>query len=93
MSAFRLRESALAAVAASLAAFATGCGSNPPCEIDISAVDAARSEAKAAETALEEAESQKAQLQRQIDKENARKQELENRKRELLAAIEELEGS
>ena len=68
MSAFRLRESALAVVAASLAAFVLGCGSNPPCEIDISAVDAARSDAKAAEAALDEAESQKAQLQQQINK-------------------------
>ena len=93
MSAFRLKESALAAAAASLAVFAFGCGSNPPCEIDISTVDAARSEAKAAETSLEEAESQKAQLERQIDEEKARQKKLENRKQELLAQIAELEGS
>jgi septal ring factor EnvC (AmiA/AmiB activator) len=91
MSAFP-RKTALIAVAASLSAFAMGCGSNPPCEIDISAVDSARSEAKAADAALEEAESQKAQLERQIQQEKARKAELEARKRELMAQIEELGG-
>ena len=41
---------------------------------------------------LEEAEAQKAQLERQIQQEKARKQELEARKAELMAQIEELGG-
>ncbi|MGH2570125.1 MAG: hypothetical protein ACRDGR_02790 [bacterium] len=87
------KKIAAAALVGALVAIVTGCGSNPPCEIDISAVDAARSQAKAAESAIEEAESQKAQLERQIQEEQVRKQELEARKQELQAQLEALGGS
>jgi septal ring factor EnvC (AmiA/AmiB activator) len=85
----RKKLASLVAVVA-LAAVGAGCGSNPPCETDLSQVDKARSEAKAAEMKLEEAQSQKAQLERQIADEKARHGELEAKKAELEAKIEEL---
>jgi len=92
MSAVPVKKTALTVGAALVAAFGVGCGSNPPCEIDISTVDSARSSAKSAEAKLEDAEAQKAQLEKQIQEENARQSELENRKRKLMAQIDELGG-
>jgi uncharacterized protein YlxW (UPF0749 family) len=69
-----------------------GCGSNPPCQTDIAAVDAARGAAQTAEAKLEEAKRRQADLQNQIQAEQARQQELKQRKAELEAKIAELGG-
>jgi septal ring factor EnvC (AmiA/AmiB activator) len=82
----------LLATVALLAAAGAGCGSNPPCETDISAVDAARTEAQSAESRLEEARRQKAQLEQQLATEQSRKAELERKLAELKAEIAKLEG-
>ncbi|MEZ5063917.1 MAG: hypothetical protein R3B81_04240 [bacterium] len=92
MSANPLKCVAGVATGALLMLAATGCGSNPPCETDLAAVDAARSAAKAAEMQLEDAKSQKAQLEQQIAAERARSGELEKQKAELEAQIRELQG-
>ena len=92
MSAKPLRVAFLMLAAGVLAVTAIGCGSNPPCETDLSAVDAARSQAGSAEQALEDAQSQKAQLEQQVADEAARKEELEQRKQDLMDQIKELEG-
>jgi septal ring factor EnvC (AmiA/AmiB activator) len=87
------RIKAAAWIAAFLTSAATlGCGSTPPCEIDISAVDAARSKAQAAERELQNAQSQKERLEKQLAEETARKKELEARKAELEAQLDDLGG-
>jgi septal ring factor EnvC (AmiA/AmiB activator) len=76
-----------------LTALCLGCGSaNAPCEVDISTVDAARSEAERAQRNVEEAKRQKAELEQQLEAEKTRREELERRKAELLAQIEDLGG-
>jgi uncharacterized protein YdaU (DUF1376 family) len=79
-------------VSAAFAIAGAGCGSNPPCQTDIATVDAARSAAKSAEAKLEEAKQHQADLQRQIQAEQARQKDLEQRKAELEAKISELGG-
>ena len=92
MSAKPLRVAFLMLAAGALAVTAVGCGSNPPCETDLSAVDAARSQAGAAEQQLENVQSQKTQLEQQVADEAAKKDQLEERKQDLLDQIKELEG-
>jgi len=87
-----LRKLAPAVALAVLVAVGAGCGSNPPCDTDIAAVDAARSAAATAEDKLEDAKSQKTQLENQISAETDRKAELEAKKAELEAKIAELGG-
>ena len=86
------KKTALLGAVALLTAVSVGCSSNPPCETDLSAVDAARSDAGSAESRLEEATRQKSQLERQLADETARKAELEAKIAELNAQIAELEG-
>jgi hypothetical protein len=78
--------------AASFVVLSAGCGSKPPCDTDISAVDAARSDAESADRALEDARAQKDRLEKQVAAEKARTSELEREKAELTAKIEELGG-
>ena len=92
MSAFPMKKIAFTAAAVWLVAVGAGCSSNPPCEIDLSTVDGARSQAKASEAKLAEAKAQRAQLEKQIQQETARKAELERRKQELQKQIKELGG-
>jgi septal ring factor EnvC (AmiA/AmiB activator) len=79
-------------VAVLLAASSLGCGSTPPCDIDISAVDAARSKAQAVEQELVDAQNEKARLEQQLAEEEARRRELEARKAQLEAQLKDLEG-
>ena len=76
--------------AIALVALSAGCGSAPPCETDLTVVDAARVEAQAAEQKLAAAEREKQQLQEALAAEQARKAELERRQAELEAKISEL---
>jgi uncharacterized protein HemX len=92
MSAKPLKSIAMLALAAGVAVWSAGCSSNPPCETDLAAVDAARSSAKAADAKMQEAKSQKDQLERQLAAEKARKAELEKQKAELEKQIAELGG-
>jgi hypothetical protein len=87
----RKKALSLAAVAA-FALVGAGCGSNPPCEVDIATVDAARSAATTSEMKLEEAQRKQAELERQVEAEAARQAELVKRKAELEAKIAELGG-
>ena len=92
MSAKPLKVMLLMLTAGVLAVTAVGCGSNPPCETDLSAVDAARSLAGDAETQLDDAQDQKTTLEKQVADEAAKKADLEKRKQDLMTQIEELEG-
>jgi sRNA-binding protein len=92
MSASPLKKLTLLSVGAALLGAGLGCGSNPPCDTDISAVDAARSRAQKAQARLEEAKAQKEQLQRELAEAKARREKLEKRKAELEAKIRELGG-
>ncbi|MBZ0268976.1 hypothetical protein K8I85_12525 [bacterium] len=87
----RKKALSLAAVAA-FALVGGGCGSNPPCEVDIATVDAARSAASSSGMKLEEAQRKQAELERQVEAEAARQAELVKRKTELETKIEELGG-
>lgn len=93
MSAKPLKSIAVLALVACAAMWSAGCSSNPPCETDLAAVDAARSAAKAADAKMLEAESQKEQLERQLAAEQLRRTELERQKAELEALIAELGGN
>jgi peptidoglycan hydrolase CwlO-like protein len=68
---------------------ASGCGSNPPCTIDLATVDAARSRAMDAEQKLENAEAQKDRLREQIEAAEAERASLEARITELEGRIQE----
>jgi hypothetical protein len=76
--------------AAVLAAATSGCGSIPPCETDIAAVEAARGVAAAAEAKVAEAEKTKLELEEELAAEEARRAELEGRKADLEARLQEL---
>ncbi|GJM43666.1 MAG: hypothetical protein DHS20C21_05080 [Gemmatimonadota bacterium] len=91
MSAKPLRRIGLLLAASTFALTSAGCGSNPPCETDLAAVDAARGAAKTAESKLTAAKTQQADLQTQIDAEKAKQAELAARKAELEAKIAELQ--
>ena len=86
----RMRTGLGAVAAVVLVTMSAGCGSAPPCETDLTAVDAARLEAQAAEQKLATAEREKKQLQEALAAEQARKAELEQRAAELEARISEL---
>lgn len=92
MSANPLRKALLLLAAGAFVATAAGCGSNPPCETDLAAVDAARSRAQAAERKLEDAKGQMKELEKQIAAEKARKESLAEKKDELKEKIKELGG-
>jgi septal ring factor EnvC (AmiA/AmiB activator) len=77
-------------VTSAVATILAGCSSNPPCQTDLAAVEAARQAAVAAEAKLAEAERTKQQLEEEIAAEQARKAELEQRKAELEAQIAEM---
>jgi hypothetical protein len=79
-----------AAALATVAAFGAGCSSNPPCETDLAAVEAARKSAADAEARLAELERQKRELEEQLAAENVRRADLERRKAELEAKIAEM---
>jgi len=68
----------------------SGCGSNPPCETDLAAVDAARKSAADAQARLDDLKRQKEQLEAQLAQEKTRNEELAKRKAELEAKIAEL---
>ncbi len=86
------KKFAVLATAAGLASVSVGCGSTPPCEIDISVVDSARSNARSADDKLGDAKSQRDRLQKELASEQARTVDLESRKAELAAQLAELEG-
>jgi len=93
MSAKPLKSIAMLTLAACVVVWSAGCSSNPPCETDLAGVDAARSSAKAADAKMQEANSQKEQLERQLAAEKARTAELEKQKAELEQQIAELGGN
>jgi hypothetical protein len=92
MSAKPLRRALLLLAAGVFVAAAAGCGSNPPCETDLAAVDAARSQAQAAEKKLQDAKDQKKELEQKIAAEKARKESLAKQKDDLQKKIKELGG-
>lgn len=92
MSAKPLRRAMLLLAAGVFLAAAAGCGSNPPCETDLAAVDAARSQAQAAQKKLKDAKAQKTELEKKIAAEEARKESLAQKKDELQKKIKELGG-
>jgi hypothetical protein len=92
MSVRPLRKALLLLGAGVFVAAAAGCGSNPPCETDLAAVDAARSRAQAADQKLEDAKAQLKELEQQVAAEEARKASLAEKKQELKEKIEELGG-
>jgi hypothetical protein len=77
----------VAVAAAALAAFGAGCGSHPPCTIDVAAVDEARRAAARAEAALEEAEQRRVHVEEALEAEAARAEALAERKAELEAKL------
>ena len=84
------RSLLMTAVVVALVAVVTGCGgSNPPCETDIAAVDAARKTAADAEARLAELQRQTQQLEESIAAEQARQDALASQKAELEAKIAE----
>jgi septal ring factor EnvC (AmiA/AmiB activator) len=87
----RVRIALLAATAGVVALFGVGCGSNPPCTVDLASVDAARGRAMAAERKLEEAENQKDVLRKQIEEAEAEHARLEERIFDLEAELHELQ--
>jgi hypothetical protein len=93
MSAKPLKKAAALLAATACLLVGAGCGSNPPCDTDLAAVDAARSTAKAADAKLEEAKRQQSDLQKQLDAEKKRKADLEARKAELEKQIAAMQGS
>ena len=92
MSAKPLRKVPLLLAAGVFVVAAAGCGSNPPCETDLAAVDAARSRAQAADKKLEDAKAQKTELEQQVAAEKARMESLTEKKDELQTKIKELGG-
>jgi len=84
-----LRVGIRSACATALLVVASGCGSNPPCTIDLATVDAARSRAMDAEQKLENAEAQKDRLREQIEAAEAERASLEARITELEGRIQE----
>jgi septal ring factor EnvC (AmiA/AmiB activator) len=86
----RARTLVAAATLGAIAIFGAGCGSNPPCETNLAAVDAARKSAADAETRLAQLKQQKQQLEQQIVQEKSRQDELAKQKAELEAKIAEL---
>lgn len=86
----RARIGFLATVGVAVA-FGVGCGSNPPCTIDLASVDAARSRALSAEKKLEEAENQKDELRQQIEEAEAERARLEARIADLEAELSEMQ--
>jgi hypothetical protein len=78
----------IAALAAALGVAAAGCGgTNPPCPIDVTEVDAVRRSAVTAERELEALNARRDQLENDIAAAEARREELERRKSELEAEI------
>ncbi|MFN8177427.1 MAG: hypothetical protein U0167_05845 [bacterium] len=86
----RWKAIVVAAAALGMAMLGTGCGSNPPCETDLAAVDAARKAAADAEARLEDLKKQKQELEQQLAQEKSRSDELARKKAELEAKIAEL---
>lgn len=72
---------------------AGGCGStNPPCDVNIATVEAARTAAESADARLAALQSQRDRLDAQIAANDSERAALEAKKAELEAAIAELEG-
>jgi hypothetical protein len=78
----------VAALAAVVGVASAGCGgTNPPCPVDLTEVDAARRSAATAERELEALNARRDQLENDVAAAEARRQELERRKSEFEAEI------
>ena len=72
---------------------AGGCGStNPPCEVNVATVEAARTAADSADARLAALQSQRDRLEAQVAANETERAALEAKIAELEAAIAELEG-
>ncbi|MDP6461102.1 MAG: hypothetical protein QF819_00580 [Gemmatimonadota bacterium] len=68
-----------------------GCGSNPPCETDISAVDAAASQAANAQSRLDELNAQRTDLEGRVVAEKKKARSLAEQKAMIETELKKLE--